>query len=46
MDSEKTMDVSKKIATDAQNAFNEPVSEHSNVSSSSSTHESLMCVGS
>jgi len=35
MDSEKTtMDVSKKTATDTQNAFNEPVSEHSNVSSS------------
>ncbi|KYM94517.1 hypothetical protein ALC62_14960 [Cyphomyrmex costatus] len=29
-----TMDVSKKITTDAQNSFNEPVSEHSNVSSS------------
>ncbi|KYN10448.1 hypothetical protein ALC57_17409 [Trachymyrmex cornetzi] len=28
-----TMDVSKKIATDAQN-FNEPISEHNNVSSS------------
>jgi len=35
MDSENTtMDVSKKIATDAQNAFNEPVSGHSNVNSS------------
>lgn len=32
---EKTiMDVSKKIATDAQNLFNEPVSQHSNVNSS------------
>ncbi|XP_018301986.1 uncharacterized protein [Mycetomoellerius zeteki] len=34
-DPEKTtMDVSKKIATDAQNSFNEPVSEHSKVNSS------------
>lgn len=34
-DPEKTtMDASKKIATDAQDAINEPASEHSNVSSS------------
>lgn len=36
MDPEKTtMDLSKKIVTDAQNVFNEPTSEHSSGSSSS-----------
>lgn len=39
------MDVSKKITTDAKNAFNEPASERSNGSSNNNNPDPSSCTG-